>query len=291
MTEDSSAIAISVVIPCRNAASVIGHQLEALCRQTCLRPWEVIVVDNNSTDDTRKAVERFQDCLPRLRLVQASGRSGAAHARNVGVEAARGENVAFCDADDEVGGGWLAAVDAALMEHEAIAFRIETEKLNGPSPHRRVPQSEGLQQYTYPPYLPYSGATIALRRRLHQALGGFDESMLACEDADFSWRLQHTGVKLHFAADAIMHVRLRSSVRDMCRQARLWGEYNVVLYKKFRPLGMPPLRRLPGLRNLLGIFRRVPQLASARNRQGWLWEASWATGRLIGSVKYRVWAL
>lgn len=291
MEQHSSTIAISVIIPCRNAASVIANQLEALSRQKCGRPWEVIIVDNNSTDMTKAVAERFRGRLPGLRIIDAREKYGAAYARNVGVRAALGENVAFCDADDEVGDRWLAAVDAALSNHEAIAFRIDTEKLNGPRPPRRVGQSEGLQEYTYPPYLPYSGGTIALRRHLHQKLGGFDESMLACEDADFSWRLQHSGVKLRFTPDAVVHVRLRSTMRDMCRQACLWGEYNVVLYKKFRPLGMPPLQRLRGLRNLLGVFRRAPDLVNARKRRGWLWEASWAAGRVIGSIKYRVWAL
>src|SRR5512134_355626 len=68
---------------------------------------------------------------------------------------------------------------------------------------------EGLQQYTYPPYLPYSGATIAVRRELYRQLGGFDETMLAYEDADFCRRPQHAGVALHFVRDAVVHVRLR----------------------------------------------------------------------------------
>jgi hypothetical protein len=77
----------------------------------------------------------------------------------------------------------------------------------------------------------------------------------------------------------------------MCRQARLWGEYNVVLYKKFRPLGMPALGRLQGLRNMGRMIRRLPQLASRASRARWLWDASWATGRILGSIKYGIWAL
>jgi glycosyltransferase involved in cell wall biosynthesis len=290
MVQGVGAVAISVVIPCWNAAAVLGIQLASLARQHCSRPWEVIVVDNKSTDATKAVAERFRDRLPRLVVIDATAKSGAAYARNAGVAAASGENVAFCDADDEVADGWLAAIDASLLEHEAIAFRTDTCKLNGVTA-RHIPQNDGLQQYTYPPFLPYSGSTIALRRQLHQALGGFDESMLACEDADCCWRLQRAGVRLHFSREAVVHVRLRSTLRDTCRQARLWGEYNVALYKKFRPLGMPALRRLPGLRNLFGVAWRFPDLVSSRKRAAWLWEASWVTGRLIGSIKYRIWAL
>ena len=284
-------IFLSVIVPCRNAAAFIGSQLEALARQGCDRDWEVVVADNGSTDGTRHVVEAYRSRLPNLVLVDASARRGAAYARNAGAQAARGENVAFCDADDEVGNGWLAAVVAALRDQEAIAFRTDTAKLNPDGGDRTIAQSEGLQPYTYPPYLPYSGSTIALRRALFLRLGGFDESMLACEDADLCWRLQHAGAKLVFARDAVVHVRLRESLRAMCRQARLWGEYNVVLYKKYRPLGMPELPRLQGLRNLIGTARRFPRLANRGTRSEWLWEANWMAGRLVGSVKHRVWAL
>ena len=287
----SGPIAISVIVPCRNGADVLGTQLSALTRQSCEAAWEVIVVDNGSTDGSEAIARRFRGSLPRLLVVSALEKSGAAYARNAGARLACGENIAFCDADDEVGDGWLGAVERGLREHRAIAFRTDTRKLNPPEVVRESRQIEGLQQYTYPPYLPYSGSTIALRRELFMQLGGFDESMLACEDTDLCWRLQHAGVPLHFARDAVVHVRLRPTTRGMCRQARLWGEYNVVLYKKFRPLGMPALPRMQGLRNFVGVIRRLPQLASRSSRARWLWDASWATGRLVGSIKHGIWAL
>jgi glycosyltransferase involved in cell wall biosynthesis len=287
----TSPIFLSVIVPCRNAAAFIGAQLDALARQACECGWEVVVVDNGSTDGTRDVVETYRGKLPNLVLMRATERSGAAYARNAGARAARGENIAFCDADDEVGNGWLAAVVSALQAREAIAFRIDTVKLNFGGGERTIPQSEGLQSYTYPPYLPFSGSTIALRRALFLRLNGFDESMLACEDADLCWRLQLAGAPLYFVREAVVHVRLRESVRAMCRQARLWGEYNVVLYKKYRRLGMPALKRLQGLRNLIGTARRFPRLARRETRSEWLWEASWMAGRLVGSVKHRIWAL
>jgi hypothetical protein len=54
---------------------------------------------------------------------------------------------------------------------------------------------------------------------------------------------------------------------------------------------MPALPRLQGLRNLIGTLRRFPQVARPRTRSEWLWEANWMMGRLVGSVKHRVWAL
>jgi glycosyltransferase involved in cell wall biosynthesis len=289
-----SAMWISVVIPCCNAAAVIRHQLRALAAQHCVRPWEVIIVDNGSTDGTRAEAERWRRRFARLVIVEAPARRAAAHARNVGAAAARGENIAFCDADDEVSACWLPAVDAALRGGEAVACRTETGKLNRPEAvsGRGTLQRDGLQQYTYPPFLPFSGGgQLAIRRRVFEQLGGFDESLVACEDADFCWRLQLAGYRLGFARDAVIHVRLRDSRLEMCRQARSWGEWNAALYKKYRPHGMPALPRARGVRALAGVARRAPHLLHPGRRDAWLWQASWMTGRLIGSIKHRVWAL
>jgi glycosyltransferase involved in cell wall biosynthesis len=291
MAVPSRPIVISVIVPCRNAAGVLEAQMEALARQRCDAAWEVVIVDNGSTDDTRAVAERYRTKVPQLSIVEARERCGAAYARNTGARAAEGLNVAFCDADDEVEEGWLAAVADALRDHQAIAFRTDTAKLNHGAVERTIRQSDGLQLYTYPPYLPYSGGTIAMRRELFLKLGGFDETMLACEDADLCWRVQHAGLPLYFARDAVVHVRLRTSLTAMCRQARLWGEYNVVLYKKYRPLGMPALKPLQGLRNVIGTLRRFPQLGRQRTRSEWLWEANWMVGRIVGSLKHRTWAL
>jgi glycosyltransferase involved in cell wall biosynthesis len=290
----ASAVWISVVIPCYNAAAIVPRQLRALADQRNARPWEVVVADNGSTDGTRRAAEAWRSRLPRLVVVDAAARRGAAYARNAGAAAARGENLAFCDADDEVAPGWLAAVGTALRRHEAVACRTELRKLNSGATGsaRGAVQRDGLQYYGYPPFLPYSGGgQLALRRRVFEALGGFDETLLACEDTDLCWRLQLAGYRLSFARDAVIHARLRDNPRDMCRQARCWGEWNVALYKKFRPLGMPALPRARGVRNLAGIVRRTPYLLDRRRRDAWLWQASWATGRVVGSVKHRVWAL
>ncbi len=68
---------ISIVIPCYNAAETIGAQLQAVAEQQWHRPWEVIVSDNGSTDNSIDIAERFKGQLPSLRVVDASDRRGA----------------------------------------------------------------------------------------------------------------------------------------------------------------------------------------------------------------------
>src|SRR6266545_10527 len=105
---------LSVVVPCFNSAKTIAIQLEALANQTWSEPWEVIVADNGSTDSSVAIAESYKKRLPHLRIVDASDRRGAGHARNVGAAAAAGDLLAFCDADDEVAPGWLSAMGQAL---------------------------------------------------------------------------------------------------------------------------------------------------------------------------------
>src|SRR5262245_59433756 len=89
---------VSVVIPTRNRAHLLGRALRSALAQT-LTDFEVVVVDDASSDDPGRAVEELGD--PRIRLLRLSERGGAGRARNAGIQAARGEFVAFLDSDDE----------------------------------------------------------------------------------------------------------------------------------------------------------------------------------------------
>jgi glycosyltransferase involved in cell wall biosynthesis len=101
---------VSVIIPARNAAATIEAQLEAISKQTYSGPWEIIVVDNGSTDGTEHVVRAWRQRLPNLLLVSAPHAQGANYARNVGCHSSRGGLLLFCDADDIVESDWMAAM-------------------------------------------------------------------------------------------------------------------------------------------------------------------------------------
>src|SRR3990172_11101424 len=101
---------LSVIIACLNGARTIAAQLEALAGQQWSHPWEVVIADNGWSDDWLDIVRSYQDRIPNIRIVDASDRRGQPHALNVGAAAAKGEALAFCDADDEGAPGWGGAM-------------------------------------------------------------------------------------------------------------------------------------------------------------------------------------
>ena len=283
---------LSVVIPCLNAEATIGAQLEALCGQSWPGEWEVIVADNGSQDRSREIVESYRGRLPGLQFVDASDRKGQAHARNCGAAAATGDALLFCDADDEVAPGWLETLGRALTVHEFVACRYDNETLN-PVWVRRThlnPQKDGLTAYDYPPFLPHAGGGgLAVRRRVHEEVGGFDETLPALEDTDYCWRIQLAGYEFHFVPDAVVRIRHRYDSRSIYRQGVSYGKHNVLIYKRYQSRGMPRLGWLPGLLRWGKLIVKTPLMVLTREgRARWLWQLGWRVGRIKGCFEYRV---
>lgn len=290
MNEPTPLPRLSVVIPCRNAALTLGQQLEAVAAQQWEGEWEVIVADNGSTDGSRAVAEAFRERFSSLRVVDAQGHHGPGGSRNAGALAAIGDSLVFCDADDEVAPGWLAAMARALSEHRLVSARYDAWKL---SPAwvvaaRGQHQHEGLNPYTYPPFLPHAGGGgLGVRRSLHLEVGGFDESLPALEDTDYCWRLQLAGVKLVFVPDALVHVRFRADLQGMFEQTARFGRYNVLMYERYRSRGMPRLSLAVGLAKWAKLLITSPLALLPARRAAWLGQLAWRWGRLVGCLRYR----
>jgi GT2 family glycosyltransferase len=287
---------LSVVLPCYNGARTIGAQLEALAAQEWDGDWEVVVVDNRSTDDTRAVVEGYRDRLPALRLVDAFERQGIAFALNEGVAEAAGDLIVFCNDDDEVAEGWLAAMGDALRQDEVVAGRLEHESLNEDwaIAVRGQTQTDGLVEWGFVPYLPFGfGGTLGVRRGVHDAIGGFDVAMSpAAEDMDYCWRLQHAGWRIRFVPEAITRYRMRADLRTLWKQAYNYGYANVIVYKKHLGLGLGlapaphPWRR--GVRVWLGLVKRALFAWNKPRRALLVWHAGLRSGMLRASIAHRV---
>src|SRR5262249_35685913 len=90
---------ITVIIPVRNREHLIARAIESVVAQT-LPVDEIVVVDDASTDRTLNVVDRFANSLSNLTLISLKEHVGAARARNIGIENANGDSIAFLDSDD-----------------------------------------------------------------------------------------------------------------------------------------------------------------------------------------------
>ncbi len=280
---------LSVIIPSYNAGDTIGMQLDAFANQEWSEPWEIIVADNGSTDNTLAVVEEYQKKMPHLRLVDASDRSGAAHARNIGAKNATSECLAFCDADDVVSFGWVAAMGEGLEKYDYVGGRNEHWKLN-PAWLVKVYGCEGGDGVFFDhPYLPLvSGNNFGVKRKLHEGVGGFDETLLRLEDVDYAWRLQEAGAKINEIEKALIHFRFRETISATCRRAWLTGCYEALLYKKHRPMGMPQLIYWTTLLKTAVMFPVwfVLKVRDKTSLTKLLGEFSWRAGQFWGCVQH-----
>ncbi len=113
---------VSIIMPCYNAAPWLGQSIESVLRQS-FPAWELLIIDDGSTDGSRALAARHAARDPRIRLLDNAGRKGAGDARNTGLARARGEAVAFLDSDDVYFPGALAALHARLRESGEPAVR------------------------------------------------------------------------------------------------------------------------------------------------------------------------
>ncbi|GEL48461.1 hypothetical protein CHO01_35770 [Cellulomonas hominis] len=218
---------VSVVIAARDAAATLPAQLRALARQDFAGDWEVLVADNGSRDATAQVVGQAPRRLPalrELRYVDASAQRGAGPARNAAASVARGDVLAFCDADDVVADDWLRTLLPAVHRTDAlVGGRLEWQRLNAASTlsSRALPQTDGLQHSAPVWWLPSaSSSNLAVPADAFLRVGGFDPVARYLEDTDLCWRAQLGGASLHYEHDAVVHMRLRETARGAFAQGR-----------------------------------------------------------------------
>ena len=302
---DSGASAeISVVIACLNGAATLPETLASLVAQKWERPWEVILADNGSTDASVAVFEAAARAHPhvRMRVVDASRQKGKSFALNLAIRAAPGRALLFCDADDTVGPGWLAAMGRALDRHPFVAARIDLAKL---SPawtlaSRGIAQESGLKRLSHPPHaLVAGGATLGFRREVFAAAGDFDPAFPVMEDIDFCVRAHLAGYELVYVPEAVYHYRFRGDLEGIWRQAYRYNYYRALLRRRHgaEPLLTPrPWMQLCGRALKLGRVRAKVALRaglgggrpSLRTRAILAQASARLWGQVRGSLAFRV---
>jgi glycosyltransferase involved in cell wall biosynthesis len=206
---------VSVVVPTHNRAALLAKTIDSLLGQCAegIR-YEIIVVDNNSKDNTREIAEAFCRRTPAVRYL-FEPRQGVSHTRNTGLAAARAPVIAFIDDDVEAEPGWLAAMVRALAEHpeaDCLGGRIKA-RWHQPPPRWLTHRHWGALalQGSKGPYVDASNASPCLmtanfvcRRAALEQVGGFSPAFMRDEDRELQLRLWAAGKRGLYVDDLVV---------------------------------------------------------------------------------------
>jgi len=214
---------VSVVVPALNKATGLSATLEALARQTLPQPrLEVIVVDNGSTDGTLDVAAEWSAGHPGVRVVPALEVRSSYAARNRGIENAAAAVIAFTDADCRPDPRWLEAGLAALEGAEVVAGRIEMIFRGArPNAWEYLDAATWLDQRRYVDKHGFGvTANLFVRRRVFETVGRFRTDLVSSGDYEFGRRVERDGVRVGYAADAVVRHPARADARAVLAKAK-----------------------------------------------------------------------
>lgn len=281
---------VSVILPIRNEEAHLAQQLRALAGQTYAGSWELVVVDNGSTDGSSEIVEAWRDRFPALRVIDASCQPGLNYARNRGVSGARGDLLAFCDADDEAVPRWLESLATAAAGADLVGGPLDDDALNDGVSEAWIPRERLTELPTAYGFLSYApGGNCGVWTRLADELRWNDSYVVGGSDVEFSWRAHLAGARLGFAAGAVMRRRYPSSLGVLARKYFGYGLAGPLIYREFRAAGMPRSAAGEALRTWTWLLRTSPRAAWSRDFRGrWVRLAAKGAGRAVGSLRQRI---
>lgn len=209
---------MSVILPTHNRSELLQRCLFSLESQSFpAEEYEVVIVDDGSTDETKGTIEAFQ-ARSEMRLTYLTrAHRGPASARNEGAQRASYPIFAFIDDDCVADGNWLRKLRDGFEAKGTGAVEGRVLAIGPVDPLRRVVVNmEGGQYLT---------ANIAYRRDTFQEIGGFDETFPypAGEDYDLAWRCIQAGYEVDFSPEALVwHPTSYEPLVDSLRRLRTW---------------------------------------------------------------------
>ena len=280
---------ISIIICTFNRAGMLGESVRSFldCQADGIE-YELLIIDNNSTDKTREIAESFAKLTPRIRYC-FEPLQNLCHARNTGIRESLGEIVAFVDDDVLFSQGWLKALVSTFERFEDVACiggKVVPHFEAGRPPwiDDDVLWVYGVTRYgdrekeIRPPEVPI-GCNMAFRRKVFEQIGGFSPSLgregvslQSGDERDLILRAEKAGLKTLYSPDARISHRIppARTTRQWIMKRLYWeGITDIVL----RQVSDSPLSRAiltkQAIKTLLALLRRGKDTAGLlRSRNG-----------------------
>jgi glucosyl-dolichyl phosphate glucuronosyltransferase len=270
---------VSVVVCTRNRAEILAQSSVALLAVDYPPDrWEVIIVDNRSTDDTLAVAQEIARRRPDLVQVVEERELGLSATRNAGIRRARGEIIAFADDDSFPEPAWLRTLVAALLAEDALVVGGAVEPwFQGERPAwftdrylvyvtdwDKGPEVQELKYNDYP-----RGANMAFRREVFERFGLFSthlgykgDRLVSCDEIEICLRVERGGGRILYIPGArVRHITAAERITPGWLARRFEGQAHSEAILDWRHAGWK------GLRRGLPWFYRHAKLAASQKRQ------------------------
>ncbi len=263
---------ISVIIPTFNRADRLQKALDSVFAQT-FRDFECILVDDGSTDET----EKIFSSLPSVNYLKVPGNRGVSHARNLGIEQARGAYICFLDSDDrwekeklERQIEWMESNSQSRICYTDEIWIRNGVRVNPMNKHRKY---SGFIFKQCLPLCIISPSSVMINKSIFDEIGVFDETMPACEDYDL-WLRISAKFPVQFIAN---HLIIKTGGHKDQLSRKYWG------MDRFRVYSL--IKILAG--NTLSSVQRKEALSTLMEKSGILLKGFLKRNKLLEAQYYR----
>lgn len=219
-------VLVSIVVPVFNRAHLVGETIESVLAQTYAH-WELLLVDDGSTDDSFAVCARYAASDPRIRTLKRNrGPKNANTCRNIGAAEANGEFLMFLDSDDllvqnclevRVGNATGQSIDFFLYySHEFNNGEVIVRKQQPPL------HPTTIHNYFLQGRWPYNTPSLFIRKNSFRKVGGFDEELARMQDPDLYLRLLDKNAALKYKAFLICDTLVRQTPPEAHKQPALF---------------------------------------------------------------------
>jgi glycosyltransferase involved in cell wall biosynthesis len=284
-------IKISVIIPVKNCEETIGFQIIALLNQSTTIPYEIIISDNGSIDNTKVVIEDYLRINKNIKYLYSGERKGVSYARNKGAEIAYGDVLLFCDGDDIVEREWIEEMYQGSLNFDMWGGSLDDKILNR---NKNRPAGKPLFMSELPLFgkTPFIvGANFGIKRNILEALGGWNEEydFGSCDDVELTWKGMVNGYVIGFCQKAKINYRLRNNIFSHFKQTMRYGIGGAKLVFDFKKTNLIKSSSFLDVLNSLKliVFSLFFSFFSHRHRLRLARRVGFLIGMVYGSVLFR----
>jgi glycosyltransferase involved in cell wall biosynthesis len=214
---------ISIVLTTKNEEKNIGELLESLSNQE--EPYEVLVVDSDSTDKTQEIVKEYSKKKKNIKLLIHPGTR--AESMNYGIKKSTGDAVAFIGGDDIAETNWIRELREAIQHADIVVGKLISKGDD------RFKALKNVKLFHKGVNISFPGTNTTYKKEILDKLGGFDSSLFSAEDLDLNYRAVDAGYNIVVNETAMVYYRPRNSLYAFLKQSFWYGAGRKLLGFKY----------------------------------------------------------